>query len=434
VNTPEGTSDQQPAVWLRDPYLEWTAREGVLVHEDFGVDLHKVETRLWPRYDVPAAFVHLKGRGDFMSLFVIDLPPGAMCAPQRHLFEEVVYVLSGHGSTTIEVDGERHSFEWGPNSLFALPLNARYQHFNGSGSEKARLVSANNLTLMMNLLHDEKFIFENDTVFRDRMGKPGYFTGEGERLETAPGRFMWETNFVADITAFKLEAWEQRGARSKNIRFAFADGVMHAHTSEMAVGTYKKGHRHGPDFHVLITIGEGYSLFWHEGEKDLIRVDWKPGVVFAPTDGIFHQHFNTSREPARYMAIALGSLRYPLTTDKVKIFKGVDVDVKQGGAQIEYTDQDPRIHALYLSELAKNGVKSEMGDQFDERGWRPGKFAPAFGAKPVKARKQRAKKQAGKKAAARKPAKSTAKSGKTSRRKTKKRPSVKAKKPVKRRS
>ena len=385
--------DTKPPVWLRDPYLEWTAREGVPVVEDFGVDLHKVETRLWPRLDVPAAFVHLKGRGDFMSLFVIDLPPGAKSAPQQHLFEEVVYVLAGHGSTTVEVEGQSHSFEWGPSSLFALPLNARYQHFNGSGVEKARLVSANNLTLMMNLLHNEDFIFHNDTVFSDRMGKPGYFTGDGERIETAPGRFMWETNFVADVTAFKLEAWEQRGARSKNIRFAFADGVMHAHTSEMAVGTYKKGHRHGPDFHVLITVGEGYSLFWHEGEKDFVRVDWHPGVVFAPTDGIFHQHFNTSRDPARYMAIALGSLRYPLTADKLKIFVGVDVDVKKGGAQIEYTDQDPRIHTLYLSELAKSGVKSEMGDQFDEAGWRPGRVVLAKGGKPLKAASKKPKKK-----------------------------------------
>ena len=400
--------DTQPPVWLRDPYLEWTAREGVPVVEDFGVDLHKVETRLWPRLDVPAAFVHLKGRGDFMSLFVIDLPPGGKCAPQQHLFEEVVYVLAGHGSTTVEVEGQSHSFEWGPSSLFALPLNARYQHFNGSGVEKARLVSANNLTLMMNLLHNEDFIFNNRTVFSDRMGKPGYFTGDGERIETAPGRFMWETNFVADVTAFKLEAWEQRGARSKNIRFAFADGVMHAHTSEMAVGTYKKGHRHGPDFHVLITIGAGYSLFWHEGEKELIRVDWHPGVVFAPTDGIFHQHFNTSREPARYLAIALGSLRYPLTADKLKIFVGVDVDVKKGGAQIEYTDQDPRIHTLYLTELAKSGVKSEMGDQFDEAGWRPGKVVLAKGAKPPKAASKKRKKKSVKRVSKARPVAKTA--------------------------
>ena len=34
-------------------------------------------------------------------------------------------------------DGRKHSFEWGPKSLFALPLNARYQHFNASG-QRAR--------------------------------------------------------------------------------------------------------------------------------------------------------------------------------------------------------------------------------------------------------------------------------------------------------
>ena len=149
---------------------------------------------------------------------------------------------------------------------------------------------------------------------------------------------------------------------------ALADGTMHAHTSEMPVGTYKKGHRHGPDFHVLTLKGNGYSLFWREGDKDFIRIEWKPGVVFAPVDQIFHQHFNTSSYPARYLALAWGSLRYPLTEAKRKIFVGVDQDVKQGGAQIEYEDQDPRIHKLFLEELKKNGVKSGMGDIFNEGG------------------------------------------------------------------
>jgi mannose-6-phosphate isomerase-like protein (cupin superfamily) len=352
--------------FLFDPYADWVKRQDLAVQEDFGVDLARVETRRWAQMDVPAGIVHLKGRGDFMSLFVIDLPPGGKCSPQKHVYEELIYVLSGRGSTTVEVEGEKHSFEWGPNSLFALPLNARYQHFNGSGSEKARLISANDLAIMLNLFNDENFVFDNPHSFRKRFGKDGYFQGEGERIETAAGRFMWETNFVADVAQFKLEAWEKRGGRSSNIRFALAEGVMHAHTSEMAVGTYKKGHRHGPDFHVLITRGKGYSLLWNDGDKEFVRVDWHPGVVFAPPDGMFHQHFNTSPQPSRYLALAFGSLRYPITTDKKKIVLGVDVDVKSGGAQIEYTDQDPRIHALYLSELKKSGVASGMGEYIDE--------------------------------------------------------------------
>ena len=35
-------------------------------------------------------------------------------------------------------------------------------------------------------------------------------------------------------------------------------------------------------------------------------------------------------------------------------------------ALIEYTDQDPRIHRMYLDALAKNGVKSRMGEFLDE--------------------------------------------------------------------
>ncbi len=360
------SSEVLAANFLRDPYLEWAKAEGVPVVEDFAVDLNQVATQPWSRMGVPGAFVHLKGRGDFMSLFVIDLPPGGKCVPQRHLYEEVIYVLSGHGSTKVEIDGRSHSFEWGPNSLFALPLNVKYQHFNASGTEKARLVSANNLTAMMNQFYDNDFIFNNPFVFRSRTRKEEYFRGEGEMCETQRGRFMWETNFVADVAGFKLEAWDRRGAKSSNMRFSLAEGIMHAHTSEMPVGTYKKGHRHGPDFHVLTLKGQGYSLFWQEEDQDFIRIDWRPGVVFAPVDQIFHQHFNTSPFPARYLALAVGSLRYPFTAQKRQVFLGVDQDVKQGGCQIEYDAQDPRIHKLYLQELAKNGIKSGMGEYFDE--------------------------------------------------------------------
>jgi len=123
-----------------DPYLDWLKNENVPVVEDFGVHLPAVETRPWARLGVEGAAVHLKGRGDFVSMFVLDLAPGTATSPQRHLYEEVIYVLSGRGSTVIESpDGAKHSFEWGPRSLFAIPLNTRYRHFNGSGTERARL-------------------------------------------------------------------------------------------------------------------------------------------------------------------------------------------------------------------------------------------------------------------------------------------------------
>jgi hypothetical protein len=108
--------------------------------------------------------------------------------------------------------------------------------------------------------------------------------------------------------------------------------------------------------------GHGYTLHWYEGEADFKRFDWRPGSVFAPTDGLFHQHFNTSSEPARYLAVAFGGLRYPTLADKRKTFEGMDVDVKEGGRQIEYEDEDPRIREIYEAELRKNRVPSRMSE------------------------------------------------------------------------
>src|SRR6266699_25926 len=349
---------------LLDPYAAWAVKEGVPITEDFGVDLLEVSTAPWPRFGIDGGLVHLKGRGDFVSIFVLELAPGAKSAPQKHLFEEVVYVLSGHGNTTIETsDGRKHSFEWGPKSLFALPLNARYQHFNASGQRPARLAGVTNLPMMLNCFHNLGFIFDNHFEFPDRAGEEKYFKGDGTFLPARPGRHMWETNFVPDLSTFKLIEWKERGAGGSNIMFVLANGTMHAHMSEMPVGTYKKAHRHGPDFHVFAVTGHGYSIYWYEGDPGFQRFDWQHGAVFAPAARMFHQHFNTSPEPARYLAVAFGGIRYPFAEDKKKTFLGMDVSIKDGGRQVEYEDQDPRIHGMYAAELAKYGMAPRM-DQF----------------------------------------------------------------------
>jgi gentisate 1,2-dioxygenase len=134
----------------------------------------------------------------------------------------------------------------------------------------------------------------------------------------------------------------------------------------MPVGTYKKAHRHGADFHVFAVTGQGYSLLWYDFSKDLVRVDWQHGVVFAPPDQMFHQHYNISPDPARYLAVAFGGLRYPFTAAKRHVFMGMDVNVQDGGCQVEYEDQDRRIHEIFLNELAKTGAKSKMGQFIDE--------------------------------------------------------------------
>ena len=323
------------------------------MREDFGFDLLSVEVARWPRMDALGAYALCRGRGDFADMYVCEIPPGSRTSPQRHLYEAVVYVLSGRGSTTLDAPEGKRSFEWREGSLFALPLNARYQHFNGSGQKPARFAAVTDLPLVFNVFRSESFIFENDATFPERFGDARYNEGDGRLIPRAPGRHIWETNFVPDLRTLELKRWDERGGGSSNIVFALADGTMHAHISEMPVGTYKKAHRHGADFHVFTVSGHGYSLYWHEGDPDFKRFDWKFGSVFTPTDMLFHQHFNTSGEPARYLAIAFGGMRYPTVADKRKTFEGMDKSVKAGGRQIEYEDEDPRIRRLFEDELRR---------------------------------------------------------------------------------
>src|SRR6476661_8571759 len=108
-----------------DPYLDWLAADGVPVVQDYGLYPFDVETKMWPRYGMKGAACHFEGRGDFVSMFLFEIAAGGSSTPQRHLYEEVIYVLEGTGSTQVEfADGSKRSFEWGPRSLFSVPINA----------------------------------------------------------------------------------------------------------------------------------------------------------------------------------------------------------------------------------------------------------------------------------------------------------------------
>jgi quercetin dioxygenase-like cupin family protein len=344
----------------QDTYDVWLNAQGIPIYRGFYIDIDELPLEHWELKGVPAAFVILEGTGGMNDAYVCEIPPGAKTKPQKHMYEETIYVTKGHGATTIwQKDGKKHTFEWGPGSLFAIPMNANYQHFNSSGLEGARFYAVTNCCFMMNLFHSVDYIFNNDYVFTDRFdGSGDYFAGEGK----IQGRLFMTTNFVPDARSIKLYDYSARGKDSTNLKFNLAGQSMGAHVSEFPVGSYKKSHRHGPGAHLIILNGKGYSLLWEPGKEDQppMRVEWKPGTIVVPPDQWFHQHFNSGTERVRYLAIHRNNWKYKPLMKNSGDLKASFTSVKEGGYQVEFEDEDPSIHQTFLEALHENGAECDM--------------------------------------------------------------------------
>jgi quercetin dioxygenase-like cupin family protein len=341
-------------------YEKWQEGERIPIVTGYHVeDLHSVALQRWERLGAPAAFINLQGSENTNGGYVCEIPPGGSLDAERHLYEELIYILSGHGGTAVwQGDGAKQSFEWQSGSLFSPPLNTWHQLFNGSGNEPVRFLAVTTAPLVLNIFHNMDFVFENGFLFTDRYnGDPDYFS----QTKDPAYRNVWETNFVSDLRSFDVRSGSGRGLGVRSAHFELAGDVLGAHISEFPVGTYKKAHRHGPGANVLILSGVGYSLMWPEGQEKK-KVDWRAGSLFVPPDKWFHQHFNTGATPARFVALKWG---YKFSLGGSFAYEGFDLDVKEGGNQIEYEDQDPEIHDTYARECARNGVvvRPELGSK-----------------------------------------------------------------------
>ncbi|MCL6598139.1 MAG: cupin domain-containing protein [Alicyclobacillus macrosporangiidus] len=340
------------------PYKNWVRSEGLdIISAHYVPDLHTVELKPWARRGGYGVFINHESSRTSNDCYVCEIPEGGKLAPQRQLYEEMIYVLDGNGSTAVWNDtGHRVQFEWQAGSLFAIPLNCWHQHFNGSGQRRARFLSVTNAPMVINLYGEIEFVFNTPYEFKSRFsGEPDYFTKEGEQKG-----FLLETNFVADTRTLPLIPAKERGAGGGHIRFNLAKGSMNSHISEFPVGTYKKAHLHGPGAHVIILSGHGFSFMWPEGSTPN-RYDWKEGSMIVPPDRWYHQHFNTGPTPARYLA-----LKYEGTA--IRNEQGVPkawISKRLGGDQIDYMDEDPMIRRVFEEELAKNGLESKMGPVYE---------------------------------------------------------------------
>lgn len=357
-------------------YELWLDREGIPICEGYGIaDVRQVARGDWRRTAGKGAYIQLEGMQGITGMYVVEIPPGGALNPERHLYQEVMCVLEGRGSTEVwQEGGPKQAFEWKDGSLFAPPLNAWHRLYNGS-NEPVLLLALTDAPIVFDLYREAEFVFESPYQFKSRFNGEANYFAEGETQSTSAwGYTRWETNFVADVNAIRLAPAEYKSAGGSITGFEISGNSLIGHVAEWPVGHYHKAHYHAAGAILLGLRSEGYVIMWpselgprpyESGHGDrIVKVDWGLGSVYSPPQGWFHQHFNTGHEPARQLALRFGSHRFPVSFHLAakRSEEATAISIRDGGTLIEYGDEDPAIRRDYEAALARNGIRLDMPD------------------------------------------------------------------------
>lgn len=359
-------------------YEEWMQKEGIPVYQDMhGIeDITELPRRPWARLGGSGTFIELEAtKAAYKGLYVAEIPAGGALEPEKHLYDEILYILRGRGLAEVWHEGKgKVTFEWGEGSLFAIPLNAWHRLVNG-GREPVLVFGQTSAPLVMMTLYNTEFIFNCDYNFTDRYkGEADYFRAVENQPKAEGQARGWATNFVPDLRTVFLDdsPGKVEGGQISGITMASWGGV---HASSWPSGKYHKAHYHGPGAVLLGMRGEGYVLIWFrrygihpyaDGHGDkVVKVPWKKHSIYSPQSEWFHQHFNTGKEPALHLATTGGGLGVALPTlrerpGELARLGFPDGSIRNGGTIIEYEDEDPEIRRAFEKELRQKGIKSIM--------------------------------------------------------------------------
>jgi mannose-6-phosphate isomerase-like protein (cupin superfamily) len=332
------------------PYDLFMEREGVPVYRGIGVrrvqDLPLVE---WKRLGGRGSYIQLYGTEGLWGSYVVEIPSAGALNIERHLYEKVVLVVEGRGSTEVWQEGQsrRHVFEWQKGSLFTIPLNA-FHRFINAASAPALLLCGTTAPNVMNLIDNPEFIFNCPHAFTERFSGADDFFKPSDDVEPDPirGLAMRRTNLIPDIVNTELPLDNRRSPGYRRVK-----GKGYTYTWPDALGTTP----------------------WKDGQADkILRQDYEPvGMVSAaPMSGDwFHQHFGVGKEGLRISAWHGPNnqrARKPGRPGEQLMDYGA-IDLSKGGSAIPYHQEDPAIRKEFQETLGREGIPSRMNPEFYER-------------------------------------------------------------------
>jgi mannose-6-phosphate isomerase-like protein (cupin superfamily) len=365
------------------PYDRFMEAEGVPVYRGIGVRrVQDLPMAPWRRLGGRGSYIQLYGTEGLWGMYVVEVPGAGALNIERHVYEKVVLILEGRGSTEVWQDGEskRHVFEWQKGSMFTIPLNASHRFVNAA-STPALALCGTSAPNVMNLLDNLDFIFNCPFAFRDRFSGADDFFKPNDDVEPDPirGLAMRKTNLIPDVINAELPLDNRRSPGYRRMEPQMANNRFYTWVGEHETGRYSKAHKHASAAVLICLKGGGYTYTWPEsagmrpwqtGNADkVMRQDYEQGgmVSAAPMSGDwFHQHFGTSKEGLRVTAWHgpnnQRARKAGLPGEKLMDYGAIDL--KKGGSAIPYHEEDPALRKEFTATLAAQGVASRMEDRW----------------------------------------------------------------------
>src|SRR5215469_8791689 len=129
---PAGRKNAGYGAWKRPntPYDDFMESQGIPIYSGIGVRrVQDMPLKPWKRMGGNGIFIQLYGTEGKWGCYVVEVPGAGALHPERHMYEKIVFVVEGRGSTEVWQEGQtkRHVFEWQKGSLFSIPLNAQHR-------------------------------------------------------------------------------------------------------------------------------------------------------------------------------------------------------------------------------------------------------------------------------------------------------------------
>src|SRR5262249_2538631 len=185
------------------PYARFMEAEGVPVYRGIGVRrVQDLPLASWKRLGGRGSYIQLFGTEGLWGLYLVEIPSAGALNVERHLYEKVVLVVEGRGTTEVwqEGQGKRHGFGWQNGSLSSLPLNA-YHRLVNAASVPALLLCGTSAPNVMNVIDNTDFVFNCPYTFSERFAGAEDFFKPRDDIEPDPirGLAMRRTNLIPDI-------------------------------------------------------------------------------------------------------------------------------------------------------------------------------------------------------------------------------------------